>query len=84
MPRPAAKQLEGGKIMAEKRRQFISWLKKQAGRDDPIGDLARGMKMVQRPLERRSVSGLRSHMRLCGACLEALDALDDAAREWKA
>jgi hypothetical protein len=70
--------------MAEKRRPFISWLKRQAKRDDPIGDLARDMKMDKRPLERRSVSGLRGHMQLHGACLRALDALDDAAREWKA
>lgn len=58
-------------------RDFISWLLRQAGRDDPVGDLARDVQNDRRPS--RFVEELRD-----GLTWEpAIEALELAEAEWR-
>lgn len=65
-----------------KRKRFWTWLKEQARRDDPIGDLASDA--LRSPPSSRSARGLREHMTDRRAHYAALRALDDAEAEWVA
>ena len=64
---------------------FWQWLQQQAGREDPIGDLASDAMADCRAghTEVRSIGGLRARIdRLTGSS-DAKQALDDALREWR-
>jgi hypothetical protein len=58
--------------------KFETWLLKQVGRDDPIGDLAVDFKRQKDSL-RCDEENLRKHK----ACKEAFEALKDAKEEYK-
>ncbi len=64
---------------------FYDWLVKQAKRNDPIGDLAgdvRGDSSFPRGIT--SLVRLRQYLKSKGATKPAIDALDEAHREWAA
>ena len=67
---------------------FVSWLKKQRKRPDPIGDLAREVTdclkecVLAASPELRSIGDVRAHMESHSAYGPALDALDDAVEEY--
>jgi hypothetical protein len=58
---------------------FIEWLLAQAGRDDPIGGLARLAADQDLP---RGVSPIAKHLEANGASETVIDALYSAWREW--
>jgi hypothetical protein len=64
---------------------FWQWLTQQAGREDPIGDLAADAMADCRAghTEVRSIGGLRARLARLDGCSEAKQALDDALREWR-
>lgn len=76
---------------------FMYWLSKQNQRDDPIGDLARDVQRDTRELRRYfanrqfderghanlSLKDMYRYIRAHYGCLEALEALVDAFREWQ-
>jgi hypothetical protein len=64
-------------------RTFTTWLRRQARRDDPVGDLSSDVE--RDPLARgvRSIPKLRLRLLCAGACSGALDALDQALEEWR-
>jgi hypothetical protein len=62
------------------RLQFIDYLRAQAHRDDPVGDLARDVSNEKR---RYGVMGLRERLLLCAACDGAHRALFRAEQEWR-
>ena len=63
---------------------FAHWLRKQTKRKDPIGDLARDAAQDRTfPLDTSSGPKLRSYMRSCPACNEAMEALEKALMEWR-
>lgn len=68
-------------------RTFGQWLVDQARRPDPIGDLAcdalAGCDHYAEGQVPTTVQALRNEMDLHGACPEAYEALEQAAREWK-
>lgn len=59
---------------------FVDWLLEQADRSDGVGDLARDL-VADRTAAVCTAEELRTHMIVCGACFEALEALDDAIAE---
>ena len=63
---------------------FAHWLHKQVKRNDPIGDLARDAAQDRTfPVDTSSGPKLRSYMRSCRACDEAIEALEAALSEWR-
>jgi transcriptional regulator with XRE-family HTH domain len=63
---------------------FAHWLRKQTKRNDPIGDLARDAAQDRTfPVDTSSGPKLRSYMRSCRACDEAIEALEEALAEWR-
>lgn len=65
------------------RQDFATWLLAQHEIDSPAGDLARDARRDQRfPEPPASVSKVRAHLELVGACEGALRACEDAAAEW--
>jgi hypothetical protein len=65
------------------RRSFRMWLNAQVGREDPVGDLANDA-LRQSSGTWISHSDLRAKMRTAGACAEAMQALEDARKEFAA
>jgi uncharacterized protein YozE (UPF0346 family) len=66
------------------RSPFFTWLLRQAGRDDPVGDLANdSMRDTSFPVSVTSEEPLRNHLRRESACDEALVALDEAFEEFR-
>ena len=64
---------------------FAHWLHTQTKRNDPIGDLARDAAQDRTfPVDTSSGPKLRSYMRSCRACDEAIEALEEALSEWRA
>lgn len=67
---------------------FGAWLKRQAHRDDFIGDLAQDFltacKWRDSDPSALDEAGIRYQMACLGACTKAYTALDDAVVEWKA
>jgi uncharacterized protein YozE (UPF0346 family) len=64
--------------------RFYRWLKRQEGRDDPIGDLAGDVEADGAyPRASDSIKALRSHLVQKRACSEALQALAEAWDEFK-
>ena len=64
--------------------RFYRWLLRQAGRDDPVGDVGAAAKGDQFfPVNTESRSKLRSHLRRSNADRLALVALDEALQEFK-
>jgi len=67
----------------EKIPTFLVWLKRQVGRDDPVGDLASDtMRFSQHPFG--GVKAWRRYLIGHNACAEALSALDEAWKEYSA
>lgn len=64
--------------------RFHLWLLAQAGRNDPVGDLAREMRFGAKYLEGYTYEEVRRHMKSVGAPPVALSVLDQAKREWDA
>lgn len=63
---------------------FAHWLHKQVKRNDPIGDVARDAAQDRTfPVDTSSGPKLRSYMRSCRACDEAIEALEEALTEWR-
>lgn len=62
--------------------QFSSWLGQQERRNDPIGDLARDTRTDSEFPRDGDYQTQATHLRLRGACAEALDALREAWREF--
>lgn len=63
---------------------FTRWLLQQAGRDDPIGDLAGDVaRDWEWPANSRSLGRLLVYLRNRGACEDAIAALRAAWREWQ-
>lgn len=67
---------------------FTNWLLEQKGRDDPVGDLARDF---QRDLNLKSDTSVHTNFLFSktylirhNACDGALEAYDQAKKEWKA
>lgn len=66
-------------------RSFLTWIKKQAKRDGPIGDLARDVRGdANAPTGRVSRRGWLGYLRASGACSGAIDAFRDAWNEFDA
>lgn len=63
---------------------FGAWLKKQAKRDDPVGDLARDVAQDREAPLSMTPRKLRNHMLARHASSLALETLDMAATEWRA
>lgn len=63
---------------------FWQWLQKQSRRRDPIGDLARDVKSDREWHKPQTFKAWRAHLIDCNACDGALQALDDAWREYDA
>lgn len=63
---------------------FRAWLLAQAGRDDPIGDLAADVRRDPPGTQAWSVEELRDHMAQRRADRAAIRALNEAADEWRA
>jgi len=64
---------------------FAHWLYKQTKRNGPLGDLARDAAQDRTfPVDTSSGPRLRSYMRSCRACDEAIVALGEALAEWRA
>lgn len=64
---------------------FAHWLHKQTKRNDPVGDLARDAAQDRTfPVDTSSGPKLRSYMRSCRACDEAIETLEEALAEWRA
>ncbi len=65
---------------------FRAWLREREHEESPVGDLARDVDGDRRlPRGPLSPDRLRRHMRYhAAACPEALDALDEAERRWRA
>lgn len=61
---------------------FWRWLMSQSLRDDPVGDLARDG--ARSPPSFKSPEGFREHLVQQAACPEAIEALEDAVREYRA
>jgi hypothetical protein len=61
---------------------FSRWLKNQAGRDDPVGDLARDALRDKDFPKGASLKGVLRHLLLHNACDGALRALDRAYKEF--
>lgn len=63
---------------------FATFLRSQAGRDDPIGDLGRDfIQGCRMKVHDPTLKGLSRHIRAHG-CRGALDAFINAKREWRA
>jgi hypothetical protein len=69
-------------------KRFGAWLRQQAGRQDPVGDLADDY-IARCPCpvcagQRRpqTVEGIRAHLDAHSACDGAYEALDKAIDEW--
>ena len=62
---------------------FTAWLRTQTHRNDPIGDLARDFTADPRARTARSPNGVQSLLLEAGACHEAHEACDAAAKEWQ-
>ena len=63
---------------------FTTWLLQQAGRDDPVGDLAGDVaRDPDWPASSRSLSRLLVYLHNRGACDGAIAALRAAWSEWK-
>lgn len=63
---------------------FTEWLLRQAGRDDPIGDLASDVgRDPDWPAGSRSLSRFLVYLRNRGACEGAIAALRAAWSEWQ-
>jgi uncharacterized protein YozE (UPF0346 family) len=63
---------------------FYRWLVKQQDRDDPIGDLSKDVQRDTKfPLETSSIEKLRNHLIARLACDEAIQALEEAHKEFK-
>jgi uncharacterized protein YozE (UPF0346 family) len=61
---------------------FTTWLKAQARRDDPVGDLAKDMMQDSAwPTRASSYGRFRNHLTTKGACRDAHEALREAWRE---
>ena len=68
---------------------FGTWLKRQAQRHDPIGDLAgdfiADLRRTQHGVPSQwTPKALRHRMMFLGACTEAFEALAAAEAEWRA
>lgn len=64
--------------------RFYGWLLRQKRRDDPVGDLANdAVRDESFPKHEPSLEGIRSHLRLRNACVEASCALNEAWYEFK-
>lgn len=63
---------------------FYRWLVKQKDRDDPIGDLSKDVQRDKKiSIENGSIEELRSYLIARLACNEAVQALEEAYREFK-
>ena len=66
------------------RASFTQWLAQQAGRDDPVGDLASDVgRDPDWPASGRGLSRFLVYLRNHGACDGAIAALRAAWREWQ-
>jgi DNA-binding XRE family transcriptional regulator len=75
-PDPAPKPKKG---------TFYAWLIEQQMRRGPIGDLAKDAAGdLTFPMNTSSRPKLRAHIRSHSACVPAIEALDEALREWRA
>lgn len=62
---------------------FITWLKKQSGRRDPVGDIARDVVADKElPCDCKTYKEFRQYLRNLHACDGALTALDRAYAEY--
>nr|VFK23057.1 MAG: YozE SAM-like fold [Candidatus Kentron sp. LPFa] len=63
---------------------FLEWLDEQSDRDDPIGDLSKDVKRDKRssnvPNDKDSWI---EHLKLAGACLDVIEALEEAWDEYE-
>lgn len=63
---------------------FMQWILTQTERDDPIGDLANDFKNDKtRPDNRAGIDKIRRYLWLHHASSEAMEAFQDAVREYK-
>lgn len=80
-------ELAAADVKAEKtaRSQFFSWLLRQTGRDDPLGDFACDVERDRSfPRTTSSLENIRSYLLNKGAASEAILAFDEACTEFKA
>lgn len=63
--------------------KFVTWLKKQEHRDDPIGDLATDTLSCSDRPDFESFSEWSNYLTRRGACREAKIALSDAWKEYQ-
>jgi hypothetical protein len=64
--------------------RFISWLRQQKDRDDPVGDLARDLIRDPGGHKIRRIPALRKRLSDSRVCQGAVVALDAALKEWRA
>lgn len=62
---------------------FSEYLKKQIGRNDPIGDFAEDAQRDAQFPPVDSLGALVNHLESHGACYDAIDAARDAWKEYK-
>ena len=63
---------------------FIQWLLTQTNRNDEIGDLARDIKRDKnKPSSSTTIGKVRQYLQNSHACTEALEAFDNAVKEYK-
>ena len=76
---------KGTRVFALKGITFLVWLRHQAGREDPVGDLADDEARDRRGVltEPKSLEDLVDQLECKGACSEALDAARDAWQEYQ-
>ncbi len=69
-----------------KRMTFLEFLRSREHEDSPIGDLAQDLRIDRRARDWRgrvTPESLRARIVALSGCSEALDAADEAAREWR-
>ena len=62
---------------------FNKWLRKQAKRDDPVGDLAQDVMRDDRPVPHNTRGAWQSWLWFAGATTEAMQAFAEAWREYE-
>lgn len=62
---------------------FNKWLKTQEYREDPTGDIAQDSRRDRRLKPGNTLPAWQWHLRTIGACKEALEALEQAWKEYE-
>lgn len=67
-------------VVSSEKKPFMEWLRDQAGRECPIGDL--GTDVLLSPPEEDTYESLRDHLDLRRAGTTVMETLNEAVEEW--